>query len=85
MSSHSFPTRRSSDLVAGVPAPIPLPVSTARFALMRVASLPSSRVAPSALRDSVPAAVTGATVIALPMKIAGGSGGPVRVVALLAP
>ena len=26
---------------------------------------------------------TGATVIALPMKIAGGSGGPVRVIALL--
>lgn len=31
--------------------------------------------------DAVPA--TGATVVALPMKIAGGSGGPVRVVALL--
>jgi kynurenine formamidase len=31
--------------------------------------------------ESVPA--TGATVIALPMKIANGSGGPVRVVALV--
>jgi kynurenine formamidase len=31
--------------------------------------------------DQLPA--TGATVIALPMKIAGGSGGPVRVVAMI--
>jgi kynurenine formamidase len=32
--------------------------------------------------DRVPA--TGATLIALPMKIEGGSGGPVRVIALVA-
>jgi kynurenine formamidase len=31
--------------------------------------------------DQLPA--TGATVVALPMKIAGGSGGPVRVVAMI--